>query len=151
MTYRSNIPYKTSGIQALAVYCSDGRFEAQCEDFVRKGLGIERFDLIVLPGGPARLVGPEDSAPGQQTAIEELSFLVKAHNLQRVVLIQHDDCGYYQHVLGISGDDLRPLQQADAAKAIEAVHQATGLEQVECYLAVADDDDGVSFEPISGA
>ena len=148
MDYVSSVSYQSSGVRAAAVYCSDGRFEAQCADFLRNGLGIDRCDLIVIPGGPARLAGYEDPAFADDAVLEELAFLVEAHALERVILIQHDDCGFYQHMLGIKADELRPLQDADIARAAEAVQHATGLEHVECYCAVVTQD-GITFEPIS--
>ena len=72
MDYRSSVMYQDGGVRAAAVYCSDGRFGAQCEDFLRNGLEIDRFDLVVLPGGPARLAGYEDP---------DLGFCVLAYNM----------------------------------------------------------------------
>ena len=148
MNYQSPVEYKNSGVRAAAVYCSDGRFAAQCEDFLRNGLGIDRCDLIVLPGGPARLAGYDDPAFEKNAVLDELAFLVEAHALERIILIQHDDCGFYQHQLGISADELRPLQNTDVARAAEAVSETTGLTNVECYCAVVTDT-GISFEPMS--
>lgn len=148
MDFTSSVTYQNSGVRAAAVYCSDGRFEAQCADFLRNGLGIDRCDLVVLPGGPARLAGYEDPAFEDNAILDELAFLVEAHALERVILIQHDDCGFYQHMLGISADELRPLQNADVTRAAEAVRHATGLEAIECYCAVVTED-GIRFEPIS--
>jgi carbonic anhydrase-like protein len=147
-TYHSTVAYKNDGVRTAAMYCSDGRFGAQCEDFLRNGLGVDHFDLVVLPGGPARLAGYEDPAFADNAVLDELAFLVEAHSLERVILIQHDDCGFYQHKLGISADKLRPLQDTDVARAVDAVRQATGLARIECYQAVHDDD-GVRFEPVS--
>lgn len=148
MDYHSPVTYQNSGVRAAAVYCSDGRFEAQCEDFLRNGLGIDRCDLVVLPGGPARLAGYDDPAFSENAVLDELAFLVQAHELERVILIQHDDCGFYQHKLGISADELRPLQDTDVARAAEAVRQATGLATIECYCAVVTEV-GIRFEPVS--
>ncbi len=146
--FQSSIRYQDHGVRVAAVYCSDGRFEAQCADFLRHGLGIDRCDLIVVPGGPARLAGYDDPAFADNAVLDELTFLVQAHQLERVILIQHDDCGFYQHKLGIKTHELRPLQDADVIRAAEAVKKATGLDNIDCYCAVVTSQ-GISFEPVS--
>lgn len=147
MRFQSGIDYQNGGVSAAAVYCSDGRFSAQCEDFLFHGLGIEHCDLIVIPGGPARLAGYAEPSFDEHAILDELTFLVQAHGLTRVILIQHEDCGHYQHKLGVSRDDLRPLQDTDAMAAAQAVRDATGLKRIECYCAVVVDGK-VHFEPI---
>lgn len=148
MDYESPVKYQRSGVRAAAVFCSDGRFATQCEDFLRNGLGIDRSDLVVLPGGPARLAGYEDPAFEENAVLDELAFLIEAHELERVILIQHEDCGFYQHKLGISAEELRPLQNNDVLLAADAVQKATGLANIECYCAVVRGE-GVCFEPVS--
>ena len=147
MPFESGIPYQNGGVSTAAVYCSDGRFSAQCEDFLFHGLEIEHCDLIVVPGGPARLAGYDEPGFDDHAILDELAFLIESHQLQRVILIQHDDCGHYQLRLGVSGEDLRPLQNLDAVRAAQAIHDATGLERIECYCAVVSEG-AVQFEPI---
>lgn len=136
MDYTSPVEYNQERIRAAAVYCSDGRVGEHFDDFLHNGLGLPRYDRVALPGGPARLAGYADALIDERAVIDELLFLVEAHGLTRVVLIQHEGCAFYRHRLGIEGEDLRPLQDADLVKAADAIREATDLAQIEGYYAM---------------
>ena len=40
-------------IHAASIYCSDGRFGEQMDEFLHQGLGLPRYDRLAVPGGPA--------------------------------------------------------------------------------------------------
>ena len=42
----SAVPFDSSRIGAAAVYCSDGRFGEQCDDFVHHALQLPRYDRL---------------------------------------------------------------------------------------------------------
>ena len=48
-------------IRAAALYCSDGRFGEQIDDFLHNGLKLPRCDRLVVPGGAA--ASPATSLP----------------------------------------------------------------------------------------
>jgi hypothetical protein len=147
MDYHSPVEYNQERIHAAAVYCSDGRVGEHFDDFLHNGLGLPRYDRVALPGGPARLAGYADALIDERAVLDELRFLADAHGLVRVILIQHEGCAFYQHRLGIDGDDLRPLQDADLAKAADAIRDATDLSQIEGYYAMLTAG-GMCFRPV---
>ena len=55
--YKSSAPFDESRIRAAAVYCSDGRFGEQFDDFLHNGLKLPRCDRLAVPGGAASLAG----------------------------------------------------------------------------------------------
>jgi hypothetical protein len=60
---------------------------------------------------------------------EQLHFLIRAHGLERVVLIAHEGCAYYQQRLGITPARVESEQLEDLDKAAWAVRRmASGLE-----------------------
>ena len=79
-------------MHAAAVYCSDGRIGEHFDDFLQNGLGLPRYDRVALPGGPACLAGYDEAKVEQVGIVDELKFLIDAHKLLRIVLIQHDHC-----------------------------------------------------------
>ncbi len=81
---------------ALALYCSDGRFTDAIEELLH-GLGFPRLDTLTLPGGPALVELTSSSLAANEVARSSLSFLVTAHHLKHVVLVAHASCGYYKH------------------------------------------------------
>jgi carbonic anhydrase len=50
---------------------------------------INSCDLVVLPGGPEFIVN------GEASLMDRVDLLVKAHRIKEIVLISHEDCGYY--------------------------------------------------------
>lgn len=135
MTYNSPLPYEEARIRAAAVYCSDGRVGEHFDDFLQNGLGLPRYDRVALPGGPASLAGYDESTIESHAVMDELFFLIEAHGLQRVVLIQHQDCAFYQMRLGLKGEELRRIQDDDLSRAAQAIREHTGLEQIQGYFA----------------
>ena len=140
VAYRSSIRLAPGQPRVAAVYCSDGRFGEAIDDFLTNGLGLPNYDRLALPGGPARL------ARGGG-AVDDLRFLVEAHALRRVVLIQHAGCGYYAERLKILSTDEEAAQRADLARAARVVRESTAVLAVSAHLA-RPTPTGIAFDPI---
>jgi hypothetical protein len=122
-------------IGAMAIYCSDGRWGEAMDEFCHRHLQIPRYDRWAVPGGPAWVAAqlahhPDDAVRAQ------LDFLVRAHELERMVLITHFGCAWYSHQLGRSPDDCLPAQAADLEAAAAALREWYPGMQVDTYLAV---------------
>ena len=76
--------------------CSDGRWHAQLEEFLRKTVS-DRADLYAVPGGPVALSVWSSSFDEANVAEKSFRFLVEHHDLRSVWLIAHADCAYYRH------------------------------------------------------
>lgn len=132
--YTSTVPYEPARLHAAAIYCSDGRVGEHFDDFLQNGLRLPRYDRVALPGGPACLAGHPQAHLEEQGVLDELKFLVEAHKLERVVLIAHQSCAFYQARLKLEGRRLELVQQADLVRAAAVVRQVTGLDTVEGYF-----------------
>src|SRR6185295_6253163 len=89
----SPIPFVTERIGAAAIYCSDGRYGAIMDDFFHETLLMPHYDRVAIPGGPASLAG-HLLAMRERSALErQVKFLIEAHELTRIVMIAHQDCG----------------------------------------------------------
>jgi hypothetical protein len=134
--FRASRPYEASHPDAMAVYCSDGRFTDAVEELLR-GLGHDRLDTMTLPGGPALfnpwLAGMSESI----TVTAAARFLIEAHSIRRVILVAHEGCGYYRkHCPGLKPVEVRRHQEEDlrrAASALKAMPVVTFL-----YVAMID-------------
>ena len=146
-TFESKITYDPQRIHAAAVYCSDGRIGEHCDDFMQNGLGLPRYDRVILPGGPAALAGYSAARIAEDGVLDELRFLIKGHELTRVVLIQHQDCAFYKLRLKVREQSIAQLQTADLARAAHTIRQATDLEQIEGYTARFTEH-GMAFERV---
>lgn len=140
MSYESSVPYDSDRIHAAALYCSDGRIGAHFDDFMANGLKLPKYDRVCLPGGPACLAGHPQAQLVEQGVVDELTFLVEAHGLGRVVLIAHQDCAFYVSRLELYEPRLERVQRADLVRAAAFVHRVTGIEAIEAYFARLDGD-----------
>lgn len=145
--YESQLPYHTKRMHAAAVYCSDGRVCEQYDDFLQHGLSLPRYDRVALPGGPACLAGYAQARIEEAGVLDELKFLVEAHGLKRVVLIQHEDCAFYKVRLDAAPTTLEQLQKADLIRAAYAIRRVVDLDTIEGFFARRTDK-GVRFEPV---
>lgn len=133
--YASAVPLDAARPRAVVISCSDGRWGRQCDDFVDGALGLPPCDRLTVPGGPACLAGHFAAYHEGDAVAAQLGFLVEVHQLQRVVLIAHQDCAFYTALLGASPIGLAPQQQEDLVKAAARISEiGPGLE-VEAYFA----------------
>ncbi len=147
MEYESKLPYHTQRMHAAAVYCSDGRVCEQYDDFLKNGLNLPRYDRVALPGGPACLAGYTAARLEEAGVLDELKFLVDAHGLQRIVLIQHEDCAFYKSHLQVREQSLEQLQKADLVRAAHMIRHVIKMDNVEGYFAKRTET-GVTFVPV---
>ena len=146
--YESRVRFDENRIRAAAIYCSDGRFGEQFDDFLHNALELPRYDRLALPGGAACLAGHFLAFHQEENLIEQLRFLVKVHGLERVVLISHQDCAFYAERLNVPRAHLEAQQQEDAQTAIERIRWFLDGLKVEAYFARKQSDGAIRFEPL---
>lgn len=146
--YNSPLGYVAERIHAAAVYCSDGRVGEHFDDFLQQGLSLPRYDRVALPGGPGCLAGHTEARLEQEGVIGELKFLADAHELERVVLIQHEGCAFYRQRLGVEPDRMMALQRADLVRAAFQIRRVASHLEIDGYFA-AIAPDGMRFEAVS--
>ena len=134
-TFVSDIPFEAERIGAAAVYCSDGRYGDQIDEFLHAGLGFPRYDRVAVPGGAAALADHMIVMRERAALERQVKFLVEAHALRRVVLIAHQDCAFY-HLVRIRAGSLEQQQVEDLARAADRIRGfAPGL-AVDGYFAL---------------
>src|SRR5262245_58269065 len=129
--FTSSIKFDADRIRAAAIYCSDGRYGEQMDEFLHEGLKLPRYDRLALPGGPACFSGSLHSFWEGQSAERQLDFLCRVHGLERLVLIQHEGCAFYREVLKIRPEQILHRQVDDARKAAARVRRAQPALAVE--------------------
>jgi carbonic anhydrase len=107
---------RAAATDALLLSCMDYRLVDDTERYMA-GRGLrDKYDHIILAG--ASLGAVTDKYPAWNTAFwEHLDVAIQLHQIHKVILMDHRDCGAYKVVLG---DDFAK----DAAKET-AVHTAT--------------------------
>ncbi|MEN3013536.1 MAG: carbonic anhydrase [Endomicrobiia bacterium] len=91
----------------LVILCSDGRFVNQTMDFVEKKLKIEKKDLMVLPGSVVFLRLKE------KNLINRLKLLIEKHNINRIIVFSHTDCGFYKETFKTDPEKIKNIQIED--------------------------------------
>lgn len=145
-------PFEAERIQAAAIYCSDGRFGEQMDEFLHTALKLPRYDRLAIPGGAACLAGHVKGFHEKNSLERQLSLLVREHGLKKIVLIAHEGCAYYKDVW--TGMHTTVEQQADDLKrAAEQIRLLNSSLQISAYFA-RKADGNVSFEqwaPVASA
>jgi hypothetical protein len=141
------VPFHPSHPDALAVYCSDGRFTRAVEALLEE-LGYARLDTLTIPGGPGLLDLTSADHGVVETVRTSVSFLVTGHEIAHVVLIAHEGCGYYRARLRYeSPDSMVRRQLADLRGAERWLRGTHGkLEVGKFYARVAEG--RVHFDPV---
>ena len=123
---------------ALAIYCSDGRFTRVVEELLSH-LGHAALDTLTFPGGPA-LLSSGTSYAEREAMSRAASFLIVGHHIRHVVLIAHAGCGYYRdRYPGESTEATEARQLADLASARRTLEQSHPSLRIRTqYLRVAD-------------
>ena len=133
--FGSTVPFTEARIRAASIYCSDGRFGEQIDEFLHQGLGLPRYDRLAVPGGPACFSGTLSVFWEGHSGERQLEFLVRVHGLERVVLIAHAGCAFYLDWLKTRPEELEARQIEDLLKAAARLRLAHPSLSVEMYLA----------------
>lgn len=136
---------------ALAIYCSDGRFTRAVEALVSE-LGHERLDTMTLPGGPALLCTAGANLSEVDTVVRAAHFLIEGHRIVQVVLVAHQGCGYYRNRYPrLAAAQLEEHQREHLAVAARALRRRHPELTVQCYFARVSDDGRIVFEERTAA
>jgi hypothetical protein len=133
--WTSSRPFDAQRVGAVAIYCSDGRYNEQFDEFLHTQLGLPRYDRLTLPGGPGALAGHFMAYRDEEALVDQLGFLIEAHKLERVVLIAHAGCGFYLKKLGIAERAMRARQEEDLGKAAARIAGISSRVRAESYFA----------------
>ena len=84
----------------LLLNCMDYRLVGKTRSYmVRRGLGDKKYDHIVLAG--AALGAVTDKFPEwNKTFWDELGLAIDLHEIHKVMILDHRDCGAYKEILG---------------------------------------------------
>jgi hypothetical protein len=132
--YTSAIPFDDVRIGAAAIYCSDGRFGEQMDEFLQHGLQLPRYDRLAIPGGPACLAGHSATYYEKSALARQLRFLIDIHGLNKLVLIAHDSCAFYNDVF-LGSRPREHVQHVDIEKAAETIRSWNFKGEIESYFA----------------
>lgn len=145
--------------RAIVIHCGDPRFQKAFGEFIRTELQLQDGDYIpmVVSGAVASLSEPLKLPKEFKFMKERIElFLERFDSINRIVLINHEDCRHYeamssalgkvflQHVPHMNERQVRDLKVV--AKML--LGYASGGRQIELYFARLTPDHSVRFEKI---
>ncbi len=136
----------------LVIHCSDHRFQAAFHEFLNLKLNLDQnYDLLVLPGGPQCLTLVEYLPKFSWAGWKWFRFLVDTHDLKRLILIQHQDCGWYKELPFHlhSSSEPRARQEEDLRRAHAALARERPELSVQLYYAGWDASEHISIDAVS--
>ena len=136
----------------LAVHCSDYRFQDGYQEFLNDKLQLDgNYDLLAIPGGPQCLTLVEYLPKFSWSSLKWFRFLVDAHRVKRLILIQHQDCAWYRTVpLHLhSSPEPRLRQEEDLRRARAALAKERPQLSIELYYAGWDANKHITIESVN--
>ncbi len=86
--------------EALVLHCGDPRFQTAFRTFLTRELGLKNYTPIIIGGG-VHAFGLQSFLPKNFKILwEQVKFFVKEQSLSRVIIINHDDCKWYERMRG---------------------------------------------------
>ena len=138
--------------EVLVVHCGDYRFQGAFYEFLNLALNLnEKYDLMVIPGGPLSLTLFEYLPKFSWASWKWFRFFVEKHGIRRLILIQHQDCAWYQTMpLHLhASPELRERQEQDLGRVFNTLKKDFPDLKVELYYAGWDTDDRITIDMIS--
>ena len=118
----------------LVVHCSDPRFQLAFNCFLTNEPDAVRGQIvpIVVAGGPASLANPMMAKEKEFLSNQIIFFLEHFPSIKLVVLINHEDCGFYRKIPNPTGRKNRERDDAlIAAQTVSDRIASEGIEDVE--------------------
>jgi hypothetical protein len=151
MAYQCKSAVQLAETDVLAVYCSDHRLQAGIREFLDENLNLRaNYDSVVVPGGPQCLVEVGALPKFAWVSRKWSRVLIQLHSLKRMILIAHQDCGWYRWL-----DDYQPSrtpvrhgQEEDLRAAAKALSQLAPDLAVELFYAGWDASGAMTIESV---
>lgn len=141
--FATSKPWKIERPHILVVACSDGRIQEQVDEFLNEMLGISFYDRLYLPGGPGALSPITVEFLRASRMTDELKFLVKAHEIEEVILLYHGPahdgpnesiCADYSRIYSsFTAEQIRKQQERDTEEILKGPLRGFPSGKVHAY------------------
>lgn len=142
------IPFNYKNVhscEAVVLACIDFRFWKGTMKFVEEELGIKTYDFPKMPGA-AKAVN--ECLSEVDVAMKCIGVPCDLHHAQKIVIVNHADCGAYGGAKEFKGDleAEQRFHEEELKKAKEKIlAQYPGKEVILAYAKLTDDGEAVEF------
>lgn len=141
--FTASTPFDARKSDTLVIYCADGRFRPQTQEFLTEQLKLDRPITITVPGGVSIFM----PLVGFAHKVAKVWLDAFADHTRRIVLIAHEDCAAYraEHrilqtmVTQIAGKSVQDLQRQHLAAALHTLRAWYPNAAIEAYYAAVVD------------
>ena len=145
--YASKALRATTPNEALAIHCSDHRFQEGFREFLSEGLGLTSYSIIAIPGGGNFPSLTEIMPKYAKAAYQSMSFMIKRTGARRIILMGHEDCLFFKDNLRFyfADEHLHEKQLASLRRARKELRERFEEVTFEIYFADATSDNRIQF------
>lgn len=141
-----NFQYKdVHTCEAVVLACIDFRFWKETMKFVEEELGIKTYDFPKLPGAAKSI---NDCLSEVDVALKCIGIPCDLHNVSKIVIVNHQDCGAYGGSKQFKGDAdaEQKFHEGELRKAKEKIStQFPGKVIILAYAKLVDGGENIDF------
>jgi len=140
--------FKFKGVhecEVVVLACIDFRFWKETMKFVEEELGIKSYDFPKLPGAAKAI---NDCQSETDVPLQCIGVPCDLHHAQKIVVVNHADCGAYGGSKEFAGDDEaeQKFHESELQKAKEKILQYyPGKEIALVYAKLVDEGENIEF------
>jgi hypothetical protein len=133
--------------RAVAIHCSDHRFQDAFREFLSEGLGLVAYTPLAIPGGGHFSSSEEVMPKLAKVGFQSVAFLLKRTGAKRIILIGHADCLFFKDQLQFFFLEQGASQKqfASLRKGRRVMRERFAEPAIEAYFADADAEGRVEF------
>jgi hypothetical protein len=128
----------------VVLSCIDFRFWKETAEFAENELGIKTFDFPSLPGSAKAINESQD----EEFVFGCIKVPIELHHAEKVVIINHQDCGAYGGSAKFGGDEKaeQEFHEKELKKAKEKVlARYPDKEIILVYAKLIDNNESIDF------
>ncbi len=135
--------------QAVVIHCGDPRFQSAFRRFITEELGLSSYTPIIIGGG-VHAFGLQSFLPKNFKILwEQIKFAIKDGDINQVIIINHEDCHWYDKMKGYHTKIQLPLKgKLDLQSAALTILKDFSGVKVRTFWAALEDD-GVVFSKVN--
>jgi carbonic anhydrase len=140
-------PFKFKDVhscEAVVLTCIDFRFWKETVEFVELELGIKNFDFPSLPGSAKAI----NESNGTDLAMSCISVPCDLHHVEKIVIVNHQDCGAYGGSGKFAGNDdaEQKFHEDELKRAKEKILAKYPDKEISLvYIKLIDEKDSIDF------
>lgn len=133
---------------SMVLHCMDFRLGSAIRDELQARGMLNDCDIVAIAGAGKTIVSKEP-ASWHEAAMTHIDLSKKLHGINKLVIMNHTDCGAYGGRAAFDSIDAEHDQHvADMRRAAEVVKGSHADLEVELVLVNIADDGSISFENI---